>query len=115
VGAGAETVTTIREALKRLFQSPVTPAQTSEVEREQRVAARDRVDYSYTIFWAKTARLWEAEMRSTVLQNLNALIQSSEFAANPFERRYTLAGVEGSHSGASFLALQKVLQALREE
>lgn len=103
--------------LKRLFgkEPSLTTPQKVEVEREQRVAARDRVDYSYTVFWTKNARLWDKAKREAVVQRLTTLIESADFDANFYHRIYTLAEVEGAHSGASLLALQKVLDALRGE
>ncbi len=92
--------------------SPSTTLQPIDAEREQRVAARDRVDYSYTVFWMKNARLWDAAKREAVAQALAELIASADFDANFYQRTYTLAEVEGAHSGASLLALQKVLRAL---
>ena len=92
--------------------SPSTTPQQIDAEREQRVASRDRVDYSYTVFWTKNARLWDAAKREAVTQHLAELIGTSDFDANFYQRAYTLAEVEGAHSGASLLALQKVLQAL---
>ncbi len=101
----------------RLFKKepPLTTPQKVEAEREQRVASRDRVDYSYAVFWTKQARLWDKPQREAVAQRLATLIHSPDFDANFYKRHYTLDGVEGSHSGASLLALQKVLQALRDE
>ncbi len=96
-------------------QSSLTQSQQADVEREQRVAGREPIDYSYTVFWTKTARLWAAPKRSDVEQRLNALLKSPEFQANPFDRKYTLDGLEGAHSGASLIALEKVLKALRDE
>jgi hypothetical protein len=43
------------------------------------------------------------------------LLKSPEFQANPFDRKYTLDGLDGAHSGASLMALQKVLTALANE
>ena len=94
-------------------QSSSTTPQQIDAEREQRVAARDRVDYSYAVFWMKHARLWDAVKREVVRQQLAKLIASTDFDANFYQRTYTLAEVEGAHSGASLLALQKVLEALR--
>jgi rhamnogalacturonyl hydrolase YesR len=89
--------------------------QPIDAEREQRVAARDRVDYSYAVFWTKNARLWDAAKREAVAQRLAELIASADFDANFYQRTYTLAEVDEAHSGASLLALHKVLQALRNE
>ncbi len=91
-----------------------TTPQQFEAEREQRVVSRDRVAYSYTVFWTKTARLWDAARRDAVAQRLAELIASADFDANFYQRAYTLADVEGAHSGASLLALHKVLAALRD-
>jgi hypothetical protein len=104
----------IRDTLKRLFKSPpkLTQAQQAEAEREQRVAARDSVDYSYAVFWTKMARDWDRPHRARVWQQLTALIQSADFDPNPFDRHYTLDGVDGAHSGASLIALKKVLEAV---
>ncbi len=103
--------------MPRLFKklpSSTTPQQI-DVEREQRVAARDRVDYSYIVFWTKNARLWDKTRREAVAQRLAAVINSPDFDANFYQRTYTLEGVDGAHAGASLLALQKVLQALHDE
>ncbi len=103
--------------LNRLFRKepPLTTPQKADAEREQRIASRDRVDYSYAVFWMKNARLWDHPKREAVEQHVNVLINSPDFDANFYERRYALEGVEGSHSGASLIALRKVLEALRDE
>ncbi len=95
--------------------SSLTTPQQVDAEREQRVAARDRVDYSYAVFWAKNARLWDAAKREAVAQHLAELVASADFGANFYQRTYTLVEIDGAHSGASLLALQKVLQALHNE
>jgi hypothetical protein len=95
-------------------QLPKTTPQQIDAEREQRVATRDRVDYSYTVFWMKHARLWDVVKREAVVRQLTELITSTHFDANFYQRTYTLAEVDGAHSGASLLALQKVLEALRD-
>lgn len=95
-------------------QTSANTPQQMDAEREQRVASRDRVDYSYTVFWTKHARLWDATKREAVLQQLAEVIASANFDANFYQRTYTLAAVDGAHSGASLLALQKVLDALRD-
>ncbi len=101
----------------KLFKSkPVlTQSQQADAERERRVAQREPIDYSYTVFWMKNARLWDAATRSDVAARLSELLKSPEFKANPFDRNYTLGGLDGAHAGASLIALQKVLAALRDE
>jgi hypothetical protein len=96
-------------------QPPLTTPQQVEAEREQRVAARDRVDYSYAVFWMKHARLWDVVKRDAVAQQLAELITSTDFDANFYQRTYTLNDVDGAHSGANLLALRKVLDALQTE
>jgi hypothetical protein len=93
---------------------PSTTRQQVDAEREQRVASRDRIDYSYTVYWMKHARLWDAAKRGAVAKHLTEVITSVGFEANFYQRTYTLADVDGAHSGASLLALQKVLEALRD-
>ena len=99
---------------KRTIKSepPLTQSQQAEAERERRVAQREPIDYSYTVFWTKQARVWDASTRSSVATRLDALLKSPAFEANPFDRKYTLDGLDGAHSGASLIALQKVLAAL---
>ena len=62
---------------KRSIKSepPLTQAQQAEAEREQRVARREPIDYSYTVFWTKNARLWDAQKRSDVEQRLEHIAQ----------------------------------------
>lgn len=102
---------------KRKIKStpPLTQSQQADAERERRVASREPIDYSYTVFWTKQARAWDAPTRSMLIQNLEALLKSPAFESNPFDRKYTLDGLDGAHSGASLIALQKVLAALRDE
>lgn len=101
----------------KLFKSKsvLTQSQQADAEREQRVAQREPIDYSYTVFWMKHARLWDVTTRSNVAVRLSELLKSPDFQANPFDRKYTLTGLEGAHSGASLIALQKVLAALSNE
>jgi hypothetical protein len=104
-------MTTLREVVRRLFAQPA-PAVSPDDQRDERVAARDRVNYSYTVFWMKHARTWDAGRRRAVLDRARSLTLSGDFARNSFERRYRVEGVEGDHSGASVVALVHVLEAL---
>ncbi len=96
-------------------EPPLTQAQQADAEREQRVADREPIDYSYTVFWTKTVRTWDADKRSAVAQHVEQMLKSPEFQANSFDRKYSVEGVEGTHAGASLIALSKVLKALRDE
>lgn len=72
--------------------------------------------YSYTIYWTKTARQWDREKRRLALAAAERLIAGPDFSANLFARRYQALEIdESSHSGASMLALRKVLRALDDQ
>ena len=94
-------------------QPPLTTPQQVDAEREQRVASRDRVDYSYAVFWMKHARLWDVAKRETVAQQLTMLIGSLDLRRQLLSTHLHAEDVDGAHSGASLLALLKVLEALR--
>lgn len=87
--------------------------------RPRRVVRRPgppRVEFSYTIFWTKQARQWEAARRQTVGAALDQVLAQPGFEANDYERRYRVPGLDDqAHAGASLLALRKVLQALTKE
>ena len=75
-----------------------------------------RVEFSYTIFWTKQARQWEAARRQAVAAALEAVLAQPGFEANDYQRRYRVAGLDDQgHAGASLLALKKVLEAMRNE
>jgi len=72
-----------------------------------------RVDFSYTVYWTKHARQWDAQRRAAVNATLQPILQQAQFEANAYERRYTVPGLDDqAHSGASLVALHKVLAAL---
>jgi len=71
-----------------------------------------RVDFSYTIYWTKQVRAWEAERRAVVRAALERALAQADFEANAYARRYAVPGLdEQAHAGASLLALRKVLAA----
>jgi hypothetical protein len=77
-----------------------------------------RVDFSYTVYWTKQVRQWDAERRAAIRQALLQTLGQPGFEPNAYERRYTVAGLdpEGqAHSGASLIALKKVLTAFSGE
>jgi hypothetical protein len=113
VDHGVDVVKLFKRSIKS--EPFLTQAQQAEAERERRVANREPIDYSYTVFWTKQARVWDAAIRSAVMLNLETLLKSPEFKANPFDRTYRLDQLAGAHSGASLRALQKVLAALNNE
>ena len=93
-------MTSIRESLRRLIQG----------ERQ-----RPASEFSYAIYWTKVARGWDAAKRLQALEGAERTLAGPDFAANEFARRYRVPEIDGSaHSGASLLALRKVLRALEE-
>ena len=75
-----------------------------------------RVEFSYTIFWTKQARLWDAARRETIGAALADVLAQPGFEPNDYERRYRVPGLdEQGHAGASLVALGKVLDALKSE
>jgi hypothetical protein len=96
----------LRRRLNSLWsrQAPAPPAPTG--------GGPPRVEYSYTIYWTKQVRAWDAARRAAVEAALAQVLAQPEFEDNAYERRYTVAGLdEQAHAGASLLALRKVLEA----
>ena len=72
-----------------------------------------KIDFAYSIFWTKIARAWDDPRRRLMAERVSAMVNSPGFEANAFERNYRVEGLDDlAHSGASLLALQKVLEAL---
>lgn len=72
------------------------------------------IDFAYTVYWTKIAREWDADRRALVAGRVADLAASPGFLNNAFERKYRVEGLDDSgHSGASILALRKVLEAMR--
>lgn len=101
-------MTTLREALKRLLgRSAPRPRQAPDPPR---------IQYSYTIYWTKMVREWDAARRRQIVQALAATLAQPDFEPNAYARRYRIAGLDDlAHSGESLLALQKVLVAFESE
>jgi len=93
-------MTSIRESLRRLVQR----------ERE-----RSASEFSYSIYWTKVVRGWDAARRLEALEGAERILAGAGFVSNEFGRRYRVPEIDGSaHSGASLLALRKVLKAFEE-
>ncbi len=74
-----------------------------------------RVDFSYTIFWTKQVRQWDAARQAAVTAALRPVLAQPGFEANDYARRYTVSGLDDqAHAGASLLALHKVLRAFTD-
>ena len=93
-------MTSIRESLRRLIQR----------DRE-----RPASEFSYAIYWTKVARGWDAARRILVMESAERILAGPDFVSNEFQRRYHVPEIdETAHSGASLLALRKVLRAFEE-
>lgn len=74
-----------------------------------------RIDFSYSVYWMKQARQWDAARRAQVLEAVQDLMRQPSFLLNAYERRYTVPGLDPqAHSGASLAALEKVLHAFHD-
>ena len=72
-----------------------------------------KIDFAYTVFWTKMAWGWDTDKRKVIAERVAALIASPDFLNNAFERKFKVEGLDASaHSGASLMALQKVLAAM---
>ncbi len=93
-------MTSIREALRRL------------IKRERQ---RPPSEFSYSIYWTKVVRGWDAAQRLRALEAAERTLAGPGFVSNEFSRSYAVPEIDGSaHSGASLLALRKVLKAFEE-
>ncbi len=71
------------------------------------------IDFAYSIFWTKMARAWDDGRRRLMAERVAALVNTPGFTANALERNYRIEDLDTlAHSGASLLALQKVLETL---
>jgi hypothetical protein len=74
-----------------------------------------RADFSYTIFWTKQVRAWDAVRRAAVSAALGPVLAQPDFEANAYARRYAVPGLDDqAHSGLSLIALRKVLAAFMD-
>jgi penicillin amidase len=67
-------------------------------------------EYAYTVYWVKMTREWDDTWRHAVAEAVAEVLNRADFTANPTERRYTVAGLDGQFSGLSLQALNKVLR-----
>ncbi len=85
---------------------------TQPPRRPAEPLTEQRIDFAYTIFWTKMVRTWEDDKRKMIAERVEAMIAAPDFINNAFERKYTVEGLDDmAHSGASLLALKKVLEA----
>jgi hypothetical protein len=91
---------------------------TEPIRKPNEPLTEQRIDFAYTVFWTKMARNWDGAKRKLIAKRLADLVASPDFVNNAFSRKFEVEGLEEvslgetAHSGASLLALQKVLEAL---
>lgn len=84
-------------------------------EMRQSTVNAPRIDFSYTIYWTKQARAWDTVRRAAIHTALAPVLAQPGFEPNAYARRYAVSGLDDlHHSGASLLALKKVLEAFSE-
>lgn len=88
------------------------PSVSIPPKRPPEPLTEQKVDFALTIFWTKITQTWDEAKCQLLLTRVSNFIASSEFDRNFFERKFQIEGLDDlAHSGASLLALQKVLQA----
>jgi hypothetical protein len=93
------------------------PQDPRPVPKPAEPLTEQRIDFAYTVFWTKMVRNWEPTRRTQMAQRIDALVTSDDFINNAFSRKFEVEGLEDAslgqpaHSGASLLALKKVLSA----
>ena len=99
----------IRSFFRNLFRRGDRPTAPSQPNAP-------RVDFSYTVYWTKLVRQWDAARRAAVRDALLKIIAQPGFEPNAYARRYSVPGLDDlAHSGASLIALKKVLAAFEDE
>jgi len=98
-------MTSLREVLRKLLRR--------EVESGGDI---HNAEFSYAVHWAKLTREWNANRRGRVHTLVKDVISRPDFSPNEFERRYSIVEIdETKYSGASLVALEKVLASLADE
>jgi len=88
----------------------------SRVFRPRPAPNPPRVEFSYTIYWTKQVRGWDAARRAAIAEALQPVLAQPGFEANAYARRYAVPGLDAqAHSGVSLLALKKVLEAFERD
>lgn len=97
-------MTSIRAVIRRLL---------GEEQESVEPAGQPSPEFSYRVYWMKTARAWPPERLDEARQQVQAVVEDPEFEPNPFERRYRVDVVDDQkHAGASLQALLEVIDAL---
>lgn len=104
--------------LRRLLRRPsavLSAARPPQTPPAPKPPGPPRVDFSYTVFWTKQVRAWDAQRRAAVGAALSQVVAQPDFEANAYARRYAVPGLDDqAHAGASLLALRKVLAAFQD-
>ena len=105
----------IRNFFRHLFAARFG-SRRSEKATTPSVPNAPRVDFSYTVYWTKHVREWDVARRAAVREALRLVLSQPGFEPNAYARRYAVSGLDDlAHSGASLMALKKVLAAFMDE
>ena len=106
----------IRNFFTSLFKPRIGDPRSGAKGAASKPSNAPRIDFSYTVYWTKHVRQWDAARRAAVRESLVPVLNRPDFEPNAYARRYTVPGLDDqAHSGASLIALKKVLAAFAEE
>lgn len=90
----------------------ITRRASDKAEDESQNSDPRPSDYAYTLYWVRQLQDWDAERKAEIASSVEDVVTESSFRPNEFYRVYSVPGLDDSaHSGASLLALLKVLAA----
>lgn len=97
----------VLERLRRWLGGAPTEAPTPKWTGRP-VSRTPQPEIAYAIRWLEEIRDWPPDARRDVAAAVQAVVTAPDFAPTS-TRRYTVDGLEGSHSGASLIALAQTL------
>ncbi|MFQ5854416.1 MAG: penicillin acylase family protein [Anaerolineae bacterium] len=102
------------EAGRRLRKQPTSDEPENAGLPPELAYEAPEPEYAYTVFWVNHTREWDDDRRRAISDALDEVLGRPDFEANPMERRYDVAGLEGQYSGLSLAALSEVLRAWQD-
>lgn len=98
---------TIGEVLRK-----ITGRTRKSADHESQNSSPRPSEYAYTLYWARQMQDWETDRKAEIASSVEAVVSEPHFRPNEFYRVYSVPGLDDSaHSGASLVALMKVLAA----
>lgn len=97
----------VLERLRRLF-SGAPPQATTPAWTSRPVSLAPQPEIAYAIRWLEEIRDWPPEARREVAAAVQPIVTAPDFAPTS-TRRYAVDGLQGTHSGASLIALAQTL------